>query len=125
MNPLSPLTYYRRHKRSTLLLLVLVSLMTLGVSVMVRLPDSFLGHMYYSESYATRVSLVSAIGPTLDPGIVSQIRSHPDVAQVMQEKGLPITWPPISAYTLSTGVKVWVITEADRSATTFLLPSEY
>ena len=30
-----------------------------------------------------------------------------------------------SAYTLSTGVKVWVITEADRSQTTILLPSEY
>ncbi|MFB0536500.1 MAG: FtsX-like permease family protein [Anaerolineae bacterium] len=97
MNPLSPLTYYLRHKRQTLLLVGLVSLMTLGVSVMVRLPDSFLEHMYHSESYATRVSLISAIGPTLDPGIVSQIRSHPDVAQGMQEKGLPITWPPISS----------------------------
>lgn len=31
----------------------------------------------------------------------------------------------LSAYTLSTGVKVWLITEADRSATTFLLPEEY
>ncbi len=31
----------------------------------------------------------------------------------------------LSAYILSTGVKVWVITEADRSATTFLLPEEY
>ena len=31
----------------------------------------------------------------------------------------------LSAYTLATGVKVWIITEADRSATTFLLPDEY
>ena len=31
----------------------------------------------------------------------------------------------LSAYVLPTGVEVWVITEADRSATTFLLPSEY
>jgi hypothetical protein len=30
-----------------------------------------------------------------------------------------------SAYILKTGVKVWVITEADRSATTLLLPEEY
>lgn len=30
-----------------------------------------------------------------------------------------------SAYILSNGVKVWVITEADRSATTLLLPEEY
>ena len=30
-----------------------------------------------------------------------------------------------SAYMLSTGQKLWVITEADRSATTFLRPAEY
>jgi len=30
-----------------------------------------------------------------------------------------------SAYRLSDGTKVWVITEADRHATTVLLPSEY
>jgi hypothetical protein len=32
----------------------------------------------------------------------------------------------LSAYTLpKTGVKLWIITEADRSATTLLLPDEY
>jgi len=31
----------------------------------------------------------------------------------------------LSAYVLVSGVKVWVITEADRSTTTLLLPSEY
>ena len=31
----------------------------------------------------------------------------------------------LSSYTLETGVKVWVITEWDRSVTTFLLPEEY
>jgi hypothetical protein len=30
-----------------------------------------------------------------------------------------------SVYKLVTDIKVWVITEADRSSTTFLLPSEY
>jgi len=30
-----------------------------------------------------------------------------------------------SAYKLSDGRKIWVITEADRSATTLLLPEEY
>ena len=30
-----------------------------------------------------------------------------------------------SAYTLRNGTKIWVITEADRSATTILLPSDY
>jgi hypothetical protein len=31
----------------------------------------------------------------------------------------------LSAYTLSTGARIWIITEADRSATTSLLPEEY
>jgi len=31
----------------------------------------------------------------------------------------------LSAYALPDGVRVWVITEADRSATTLLLPEEY
>lgn len=31
----------------------------------------------------------------------------------------------LSAYSLPDGEKIWVITEADRSATTLLLPDEY
>lgn len=31
----------------------------------------------------------------------------------------------LSSYTLPDGEKVWIITEADRSATTILLPDEY
>ena len=31
----------------------------------------------------------------------------------------------LSVYTSSDGVKFWIITEADRSATTILLPEEY
>jgi hypothetical protein len=31
----------------------------------------------------------------------------------------------LSAYRLSDQTRVWIITEADRSVTTFLLPDEY
>jgi hypothetical protein len=31
----------------------------------------------------------------------------------------------LSAYRTSSGVRIWVITEADRSVTTILLPEEY
>jgi hypothetical protein len=31
----------------------------------------------------------------------------------------------MSVYVLKTGVKVWVITEADRSASTILMPEDY
>jgi hypothetical protein len=36
-------------------------------------------------------------------------------------ENLPIT----SAYTLKDGTRLWIITEADRSTTTILLPQEY
>jgi len=31
----------------------------------------------------------------------------------------------LSAYTTSAGDRIWILTEADRSATTMMLPSEY
>jgi hypothetical protein len=31
----------------------------------------------------------------------------------------------LSAYSIDTSVKIWIITEADRSSTTILLPEEY
>ena len=31
----------------------------------------------------------------------------------------------LSAYELSDGTRIWIITEADRSVTTILLPEEY
>ena len=37
------------------------------------------------------------------------------------EQGLRI----LSAYTTSAGDTIWILTEADRSATTILLPEEY
>jgi hypothetical protein len=41
------------------------------------------------------------------------------------ELSLQNGWRILSAYTLSTGVKLWIITEATRESTTILLPSEY
>lgn len=41
------------------------------------------------------------------------------------EVGLVHGFRLLSAYTLRNGTKIWIITEADRSATTILLPEEY
>ena len=41
--------------------------------------------------------------------------------QVSLQRGFRL----LSAYTLHSGVKIWIITEADRSSTTILLPCEY
>lgn len=34
-------------------------------------------------------------------------------------------WRILSCYRLSDGTRIWIITEADRSVTTLLLPEEY
>ncbi len=41
------------------------------------------------------------------------------------ETSLQHSFRLLSAYTLRSGVKIWIITEADRSSTTILLPEEY
>jgi len=111
MNPLSPFTYYRRHKRSTLLLLILVSLMTLGVCVMVRLLDSGLEQPETTDRYLTRFSVVSALGPLLEPDVVSQVRANPDVAHAIPEKGLYVGVPMIGA--LPGSFRLFGVSEAD------------
>ena len=48
-------------------------------------------------------------------------------AEDAQENELSLKhgWRLLSAYTLKSGTKIWVITEADRSSTCILLPEEY
>ena len=41
------------------------------------------------------------------------------------ERSVSAGYRLLSAYTTSTGIRIWVITEADRSSTCILLPEEY
>ena len=105
-NPLSPFTYYLRHKGQALLLLVLIGSLTLGVTIMVRLTDVVFDSFRYSFHYLTRMSRLmpsaapdigwesrsSAVG-TPDSGLVAQIQAHPDVAAVLPENGLYVGVP--------------------------------
>ena len=43
----------------------------------------------------------------------------------LNDEALELGYRILSVYTSSNGVKFWIITEADRSATTILLPEEY
>ena len=94
MNPLSPLTYYRRHKRSALLLVALVTLATMTLYTIVGVLDSIT--MQLDLSYLSRVSRVRPdTGQALDPGVMPQIQAHPDVARVVWDNGLTITVPTL------------------------------
>jgi ABC-type lipoprotein release transport system permease subunit len=90
MDPLSPFTYYRRHKRQTLLLVSLVALVTLGVYVMVGMLYPVVDHN--ASVVLGSLSHFSLVYPTADSAlespVVAQIRAHPDVAQAIPENGL-------------------------------------
>ena len=55
----------------------------------------------------------------LDPGDLSPEDVQENYRSVENE------WRILSAYRLSDGTKVWLITESDRRSTCILLPSEY
>jgi lipoprotein-releasing system permease protein len=93
VNPRSPLTYYRRHKRSALLQIALVSLATVGLFVLVGVLDAI--PLRANVSYLTRLSRVIPTARALDPGTVSRIQTHPDVVRVIPDNGLRISLPSL------------------------------
>jgi ABC-type lipoprotein release transport system permease subunit len=94
MNPLSPFTYYRRHKQSALLLVALITLATMVLYTIVGVLDSLTLQLDFS--YLSQVSRVRPdTGQTLDPGVTSQIQAHPDVARVVWDNGLTIAVPTL------------------------------
>lgn len=45
--------------------------------------------------------------------------------KLQNESALDNDYRVLSAYTLQDGTRIWIITEADRSSTCLLLPSDY
>jgi ABC-type antimicrobial peptide transport system permease subunit len=111
VNPLSPLTYYRRHKRRALLLMALIALSTLGVCVMVRLLGSVTEQYEATESYLTQLSLAYARGDSFEPGVVSRLETHPDVARTIPARSLWVTVPLFGA--LPSDYPLFGVSEAD------------
>ena len=72
MNPLSPLTYYVRHKRSALLQMALICLATVGLFVLVGVLDAI--PQRANVSYLTQFSRVLPTGDTLDPVIIFELQ---------------------------------------------------
>jgi len=93
MRPLSPLTYYLRHKRSALLQVALISLAAAGLFILVGVLDAI--PMRANVSYIAKLSRVSPTGGALDPTVVSQVQTHPDVARTIPDNGLRISLPSL------------------------------
>ena len=93
MNPLSPLTYYLRHKKSALVQIALISLATVGLFILVAVLDVMPERG--KVSYLNVMSRVVPAGTTLDPGVVAQLHAHPDIARVIPDNGLPFSAPTL------------------------------
>jgi hypothetical protein len=64
-------------------------------------------------------------GPFLKRHITGDWGELDEYDKAENDRSVLQSWRILSAYRLSNGAKIWIITEADRSATTLLLPSEY
>jgi ABC-type lipoprotein release transport system permease subunit len=94
MNPLSPLTYYRRHRRSALLLMALITLATMVLFTIVGVLDSLTLQLDFG--YLSRISRVRPdTGYALEPGVIPQIQAHPDVERMIADNGLSIAVPTL------------------------------
>jgi ABC-type antimicrobial peptide transport system permease subunit len=93
MTPLSPLTYYLRHKRGALLQIALISLATTGLFILVAVLDTIPQRANVSD--LTKFSRVTPIGDALDPAVVSEIQTHPEVARTIPDNGLLISPPTL------------------------------
>src|SRR5512136_62281 len=110
MNPLSPLTYYRRHKGRALLLLSLVTLVTLAVYLMAGWLNSYADYLIATVDEWTRYSLVLARRTqSVEPAVVSQIRTQPDVDQVIPAKQNFIYVPALGKLPFF----IWGVSEAN------------
>ncbi|MCP4548708.1 MAG: ABC transporter permease [bacterium] len=84
MNPLSPLTYHRRHKRRSALLVGLIGLMTAGIYLMIAIFWAmFVESTRTYGMHLSKFNVVYANEEELDPSITAQLRANPDVARVL------------------------------------------
>ena len=84
MNPLSPFTYYYRHKGHTALLLGVLSLATTGLYLMVALSWAiFIEPMRTNRQFLSRVSTVMPFGDEWSAAVIARVRAHPGVEQVI------------------------------------------
>ena len=104
MNPLSALTFYRRHKRRAALLLSTVGVVTAGIYLMVALIWAmFIEPGRSNFMFLSRFSVVvprfyeNVPDPAVIAQVIAQIRANPDVAQVIPASTIWIALPQVMA----------------------------
>ncbi len=110
IKPLSSRTFYGRHRRRAIILVVGTALMVLGVAF-----PSFIASVVTDamRPYYEYLNYVGEISPvtedTVDPGETAQIKQHPDIAHVIPAIPLElyIHIPPGGG----TDINIWGVTE--------------
>ncbi|MBN1815655.1 MAG: ABC transporter permease [Anaerolineae bacterium] len=90
-NPLSPWTFYLRHRRQGFMVITTIGLMVFSVALPAFIVStSTEAVMPLVLVYTGRVSVVAPgnMYRVVDPGVLAQIRSHPDVARVIPARAL-------------------------------------
>ncbi|MBN1888294.1 MAG: ABC transporter permease [Thermoflexales bacterium] len=92
MNPLSPFTYCRRHKRWAAMLTALLALTVLGLYLFIGLAQAtYIAPAYTINRYLEKFSLVQPqLVETLDPDVVARIQANGDVTQVLLQNDVNI-----------------------------------
>ncbi len=83
MNPLSLLTYYRRHKGHTALLLGIISLVTVGLYLAVALSWAIFIEPARTNSLLLKFNVVAPQGDEWAATVMAQVRAHPAVEHVI------------------------------------------
>jgi hypothetical protein len=83
------------------------------------------------EVVATPGALEALAEARVEPRVLLARHQSGDRGEIPPEdarenvRSLEHGWRVLSSYPLSTGARVWILTEADRSSTCLLAPSEY
>jgi hypothetical protein len=98
IKPLSPLTFYLRHRGRALISIATMGLMILGVSfpafLLAPVADAL---RPFAEPLRTVGIVTPRAGTAVDPGVTAQVRAHPTVARVIpaMELTLRVQIPPL------------------------------
>jgi putative ABC transport system permease protein/lipoprotein-releasing system permease protein len=112
VKPLSSWTFYLRHRWRGLLLVAAMALMIVGVASPVFIVLPILDSQKPAIEYLRHVSeILPGASNDLDPGIIAQVRAHPDVARVVPTGALymGISVPPFS----QTQTALYAVSEED------------
>jgi hypothetical protein len=111
VRPLSSLTFYLRHRRRAVLMILAAALMVLGVTLPVFLLSAITSAMMPYLEYLQHVSVISSVSAELDPGVAGQVRGHPTVERAIPviSIGVQMILPPGGG----TDVRIYGVSEAD------------